>query len=93
MLPDPTEGNVNPLLIQTGIRTVKKLVLTLAIHDNDVTMAKTARANFTVRTGLALTFEDSLGTEAYRHNKLLHPNPSPNSGSSLCHPTHEFHLR
>ena len=30
MLPDPTERNINPLLFQTGIRTVKKLVLTLA---------------------------------------------------------------
>ena len=33
MLFDPTERNVNPLLFQTGIRTVKELVLTLAIHD------------------------------------------------------------
>ena len=48
--------NVKPLLFQTGIRTVKKLVLTLAIHDKNV-MTKTARANFTVRTGLALPLE------------------------------------
>ena len=73
MLPDPTERNVDPLLIQTGIRTVKELVLTLAIHDKNVTLAETAQVSFTVRTGLALPFEDSLGAEAYRHNKLLHP--------------------
>ena len=58
MLPDPTERYVNPLLFQTGIRTVKELVLTLAIHDNSVTMAKTAQASFTVRTGLALPFAE-----------------------------------
>ena len=60
MLPDPTERNVNPLLFQTGIRAVKKLVLTLAIHDKNVTMAKAAQASFTVRTGLALPFEKAL---------------------------------
>ena len=62
---DPTERNVNPLLFQTGIRTVKKLVLTLAIHDKNVTMANTARANFTVPTGLALPFERCLRPETH----------------------------
>ena len=65
MLPDPTERNVNPLLFQTGIRTVKKLVLALAIHDKNVTMTKAARASFTVRTGLALPSAERLGAEAY----------------------------
>ena len=37
---NPTECNVNPLLFQTEIRTVKELVLTLAIHDKNVTMTK-----------------------------------------------------
>ena len=60
MLPDPTERNVYPLLIQTGIGTVKELVLILAIHDKNVTMIKTARANFTVRTRLALPFEGNM---------------------------------
>ena len=69
MLPDPTERNVNRLLFQTEIRTVKKLVLTLDIHDKNVTMAKPARVSFTVRTGLALPFEERLGTEAHRHNE------------------------
>ena len=76
MLFNPTERNVNPFLFQTGIRTVKKLVLTLAIHDKNVTIAKTAQVSFTVRTGLALPLEDSLGAEADRHGKLLHPRPT-----------------
>ena len=42
MLFDPTERDVNPFLIRTGIRTTKKLVLALAIHDKDVTMAQTS---------------------------------------------------
>ena len=70
MLFDPTERNVNPLLFQTGIRTVKELVLALAIHDQNVTMTNTARVNFTVRTKETMSFGS------------LH---SPNSGSlSLC---------
>ena len=38
MLFDPTGRDVNPLLIRTGIRTMIKLVLTLTIHDKNVTM-------------------------------------------------------
>ena len=91
MLPDPTERKVNPFLMQTGIRTVKKLVLTLAIHDKNVTMAKTAQVSFTVRTGLALPLEDSMGAEVYRHNKLLSPSPPNNGSSSPCHPTRDCH--
>ena len=33
MLFDPTVRNVFPFLIQTGIRTTRKLVLSLTIHD------------------------------------------------------------
>ena len=76
MLPNPTERNVNLLLFQTGIRTVK-LVLTLAIHDKNVTMTKAARASITVRTGLALPTEERLGTEAHRHNELPPSSPPP----------------
>ena len=65
MLPDPTERDVNPLLFQTVNRTVKELVLTMAIHDKNVTMAKTAQATFTLRTRLALPFEERLGAEAF----------------------------
>ena len=43
MLPNPTERDVNPFLIRTGIRTMTELVLALAIHDKDITMAKPAR--------------------------------------------------
>ena len=60
MLLNPTERNVDPLLFQTGIRTVEELVLTLAIHVQNVTMTNTARADFTVRTRLALPFEERL---------------------------------
>ena len=35
MLVHPTERNVNPFMFQTGICTVKKLVLALTIHDKD----------------------------------------------------------
>ena len=70
MLPDPTERNINPLLFQTGIRTVKKLVLTVAIHVKNVTMTKAARAGITVQTGLALPSEERLGPKTQGHNEL-----------------------
>ena len=70
MLPDPTERNVNPLLFQTRIRTMKKLVLTLTIHDKDVTIAKAAQVCFIVRTGVALPFEECRSAKAHRHNKF-----------------------
>ena len=60
---------------RTGIRTVKKLVLTLAIHDKNVTMAKVARASITVRTGLALPFEERRGPKTHRDNELRAPRP------------------
>ena len=46
MLFDPPERNVYPFLFPTGICTMKKLVLTLAIHDKDVTMEKAAQVGF-----------------------------------------------
>ena len=42
MLLAPTERDVNPFLIRTGIRTMMELVLALAIHDKNVTMVKPA---------------------------------------------------
>ena len=45
MLFDPTERKIDPFLFPTGIRTMKKIVLTLAIHDKNVTMAKTAQVS------------------------------------------------
>ena len=73
MMPDPTERNIDPLLFQTEIRTAKKLVLTLAIHDKNVTMAKVARVNITVWTGLALPFEERRGPKTHRDNELRAP--------------------
>ena len=81
MLPNPTERTVNLFLLRTGIRTVKKLVLALTIHDENVTMAKPARACITVWTGLALAPKL---TETMSFASLR----TPSSGSfSLCHPT------
>ena len=54
MLFDPTERDVNPFLIRTGIRAMKKLVLALTIHDEGVTMAKPARVYITTRLTLPL---------------------------------------
>ena len=65
MLSDPTERNVNPFLFRTRIRTVKKLVQTLAIHDKNVTMAKTAQASITARTRLALPFAERMGARSH----------------------------
>ena len=41
---DPTERGVDPFLLQTGIRTVCKLVLASTIHDENITTVKRARA-------------------------------------------------
>ena len=65
MLFDPPERDVNLFLIRTGIRTMKKLILALAIHDKDVTMAKPARVTLLVWTGLTLPFEERLGPKAH----------------------------
>ena len=58
MLFDPTERNVDPFLSPTRIRTLKKLVLTSAVHDKNVTMAETAQVSFIIRTGLTPPSED-----------------------------------
>ena len=69
MLFDPTERYVKPFLFQAGIRTVKKLVLALTIHDQKITIFKLTRASFTIRTGLALPIEKGTGTKTHRHNE------------------------
>ena len=58
MLSHPTERNVYPFLFLAGIRTMKKLVLTLAIHDKNVTMAEPAQVALISRTGLTPPSED-----------------------------------
>ena len=65
MLFDPTEHDVNPFLIRTGIRTMTELVLALTIHDKDVTMAKPARVTVIAWTGLTLPFEECRGPKAH----------------------------
>ena len=58
MLFDPPERNVNPFLLPARIRPMKKRVLTLAIHDKNITMAKAAQVAFIIRTGLTPPSED-----------------------------------
>ena len=65
MLFDPTERDVIPFLIRTRIRAKTELILTLTIHDKDVTMAKPARVTVIAWTGLALPFEKRLGPKAH----------------------------
>ena len=45
MLFDPTERDVNPFLIRTGIRTMTELILALTIHDKDVTMGQASMSD------------------------------------------------
>ena len=70
MLFDPTERDVDPFLIRTGIRTMTELILALAIHDQDVTMAKPAQVSFIIRTGLTPPSEDCGAAKTHRHNEL-----------------------
>ena len=94
MLPDPTERNVNPLLFQTGIRTVKKLVLTLTIQYEDITVVKTAQV-LASTSGQDLPFHlKTAELPKFTETMSLASPHYPNSGSSSrCHPTHEFHPR
>ena len=57
MLFHPKERNVNPTLFPTRTRTMQELVLTLAIHDKNITMTKEAKVSFVIRTGLTAPSE------------------------------------
>ena len=59
--------------------------LTLAILDKNVTMTKTARANFTIRTGLALPLERNMRPKTHRNNELPSPNPSTQLSQTAAH--------
>ena len=65
MLFNPTERNVDPFLFPTRIRTMKKLILTLTIHDKNVTMAKPAQVAFIILTGLTPPPEKCKVTETH----------------------------
>ena len=69
MLFDPTERNVDPFLFPTRIRTMKKLVLTSAIHDKYV-MAETAQVSFNIRTGPTPPSEDCGAAKTHRNDEL-----------------------
>ena len=70
MLFDPTERNVDPFLFPARIRTMKKLVLALAIHDKNVTISKTAQMPFIIRTGLTPPSEDCGAAKTHRNNEF-----------------------
>ena len=84
MLFDPTERNVDPFLFPTAIRTMKKLVLALTIHDKNATMAKTAR-RLHLKTAELPRLTETMS--------LASPHFPNNGSSSQCQPTHEFHPR
>ena len=65
MLLYPTVRNIDPLMFQTETRTVKKLILTLTIHDKNVTMIKPTRAFSTIQVGLALPLEKHRSAKTY----------------------------
>ena len=70
MLFDPTKRNVDPFLFPARILTMKELILTLAIHDKNVTMAKTAQVSFIIRTGLTPPSEDYRAAKTQRNNEI-----------------------
>ena len=70
MLYDATERNVYPFLFPTRVRSMTKLVLTLAIHDKNVTMAKTAHVAFIIRTGLTPPFEVCGAAKTHRNSEF-----------------------
>ena len=65
MLFDPTERNIDPFLFPAGIRTMKELVLALAIHDQKISMVKPARVAFISRTGLTPPSENCEFTKTH----------------------------
>ena len=70
MLFDPTERNVDPFLFLARFRTMKELILALAIHDKTVTMAKAAQVSFIVRTGLTSPSENCRAAKTHLNNEL-----------------------
>ena len=70
MLFDPTERNVNPFLFLARVRPMKELILTLAIHDKNVTMVKAAKVSFIVRTGLTPPSEKRRAAKTHGNNEL-----------------------
>ena len=70
MLFDPTERNVDPFLFPTRIRTMQELVLALAIHDWNVTMAKAAQVSSIIWTGLTSPSEDRRASKTHRNNEF-----------------------
>ena len=70
MLFDPTERNVNPFLFPARVRPMKELILTLAIHDKNVTIAKQNEVSFIVRTRLTPPSERYRAAKTHGNNEL-----------------------
>ena len=70
MVPDPPKSDIHPLSSLQGIRTVKILVLTTTIHDQEVTMVQPGRAGITVQTEPRCPFEKRRDAETHRHNEF-----------------------
>ena len=70
MLFDPTERNVNPFLFPARVHPMKELILTLAIHDKNVTMTKQDEVSFIVWTGLTPPSEKNSAAEPHGDNEL-----------------------
>ena len=68
----PTERHVNWFLFQTRIRTMRKSVLDLPVHDEQVTMAEPTRLKCTNRTRLSLdsTLKMVSLSKALRHTHI-----------------------
>ena len=75
MLFDATERNVDPFLCPARIRTMKKLILALAIHDKNVTMARPSQVAFIIWTRLTPPSEDCSAAKPHRNGGLGSPNP------------------
>ena len=67
---------------------VLKVVLTLTVNDQEITITKPARACCTVRTGHALPLDLCVGTKAHRSNELR----SPRTFQTAAHHRHA-HVR
>ena len=71
MLFDPTERKIDPILFPTRIRTMKELVLALAIHDKHV--AKPTQVASIIRTELTPPSEDCRAAKSHSNNELGFP--------------------
>ena len=87
MLFDPTVRDVNPILFPARVRPMTELILTVAIHDKNVTMAESDEVSFIIRTVHLKSAEPPRLTETM---SLASPHFPHRGSSSQCQPTHDF---